>query len=50
MPDAANITYYRRREAQERAVAARAGDPMARRLHLELADRYLTLLKLAAPA
>ncbi len=35
-----NHDYYARREAQERAQAERAGDPIARRVHDELANRY----------
>ncbi|HTG39797.1 hypothetical protein [Sphingomonas sp.] len=35
--------YFRNREAQERAVAARCDDVTARRVHLELAKRYHAL-------
>lgn len=44
MSEGANLDYYRRREAQERANAARSGDLVARRVHLDLADRYAALL------
>ena len=36
--------YFSRREHQERANAARAGDRSARCVHLQLAARYLALL------
>jgi hypothetical protein len=36
--------YYRRREKQERDMAARAKDPAARQIHLALAERYRNLL------
>jgi hypothetical protein len=39
----ANRTYYRRREAQERAAAAATADALARRIHLALAARYAAL-------
>ncbi|WP_326525479.1 hypothetical protein [Sphingomonas sp.] len=32
--------YYTRRAEQERRAADRSEDPVARRVHLELADRY----------
>ncbi|MES2136888.1 MAG: hypothetical protein V4502_07510 [Pseudomonadota bacterium] len=32
--------YFRRRAGEERAAAARARDPAARRAHNELAERY----------
>ena len=35
--------YFFRREAQERAAAAAAPDPSARRAHLDLAERYALL-------
>ena len=35
-----NAAYLRRREAQERALAAAAADPAARHAHLDLAHRY----------
>jgi hypothetical protein len=35
--------YYARRAAQERAVVARSDDPLARRVHAELAERYAAL-------
>jgi hypothetical protein len=37
--------YYRRRELQERASAERCDEPGARRIHLELAERYAALLR-----
>lgn len=40
-----DLEYYQRRERQEREHAARADDAIARRLHLELAERYSTLLR-----
>lgn len=40
-----NIPFYQRREAQERALAASAADKLARRLHLELANRYADRLR-----
>ncbi|MDF0486850.1 hypothetical protein PX554_01810 [Sphingomonas sp. H39-1-10] len=38
-----NSRYYARRAAQERAVVARSDDPLARRVHAELAERYAAL-------
>ena len=38
-----DLEYYQRRERQERERAARADDTTARRVHLELAERYSTL-------
>jgi len=38
-----DLEYYQRRERQERDRAARADDTTARRVHLELAERYSTL-------
>ena len=35
--------YYQRRLDQERARAAQSSDPVARRIHHELADRYAVL-------
>jgi hypothetical protein len=40
--------YYSRREAQERALAERAADPTARRVHDELASRYAVLTEEAS--
>ncbi|MHA6719204.1 hypothetical protein ACX40Y_07085 [Sphingomonas sp. RS6] len=40
--------YYRRREHQERRTANGSDDEMARRLHLELADRYSKLIDATA--
>lgn len=42
---AARISYYTRRERQERAVAERASSDAARQIHLDLADRYAALLR-----
>jgi hypothetical protein len=36
--------YYRRREQQERDRATRASDAAARRIHLDLAHRYQSLV------
>ena len=49
MTNGLDLAYYRRREAQERAVAESCGDMMTRRLHLELADRYAQLARLMVP-
>lgn len=38
-----DIEYYQRRERQEREHAARTDDTIARRVHLEMAERYSTL-------
>ncbi|HWU93980.1 MAG TPA: hypothetical protein VN029_00195 [Sphingomonas sp.] len=38
-----DLEYYQRRERQERERAARADDTTARRVHLELAERYSSL-------
>jgi hypothetical protein len=38
--DPATLDYYRQRETQERALAARTIDLGIRRIHLELATRY----------
>jgi hypothetical protein len=35
--------YYRRREAQERALADHAVDPRIRDIHVDMAERYPTL-------
>ncbi|CAN5355413.1 hypothetical protein BH10PSE15_BH10PSE15_12390 [soil metagenome] len=45
MDDASQIQarYYSHRAEQERAVAARSGNPEARRVHAELAARYEAL-------
>lgn len=36
--------YFVRREAQERMLVERATDPVARRVHAELAQRYAALI------
>jgi hypothetical protein len=38
-----NHDYYTRRVEQERAAAERSREPVARRVHLELAERYALL-------
>ncbi|NIJ21957.1 hypothetical protein FHS95_003668 [Sphingomonas naasensis] len=38
-----DIEYFQRRERQEREHAARTDDSIARRVHLEMAERYSTL-------
>jgi len=40
-----DLEYYQRRERQEREQAARADDTPARRVHLEMAERYSTLAR-----
>ena len=37
---ARDVDYLRRRESQERSLADRAADAAARRVHLDLAERY----------
>lgn len=39
----AGTAYFARREAQERALSARASDPTARLAHEQLANRYAML-------
>lgn len=46
MPE--DIEYYRKRERQERESADRTEDIGARRIHLEMADRYSARLRDAA--
>lgn len=41
--DARKPDYYARRAEQEQALAARSADPSARRVHIELAERYAAL-------
>ncbi len=43
------LEYYRRRAAQERALAERTVDPSARCAHVELAKRYAEMV-LTIPA
>lgn len=43
--DNRDLEYYERRERQEREHAARTDDMIAKRLHLEMADRYSNLLQ-----
>jgi hypothetical protein len=38
-----DVDYYGRREQQERESAARCDDHGARRIHLELAERYSSM-------
>lgn len=45
-----DIEYYQRRERQEREHAARTDDSIAKRVHLEMAERYSTLLQTPAAA
>jgi hypothetical protein len=40
-----NTDYYRRRERQERQAAKDCDDYVARRIHLEIADRYSRLIE-----
>ncbi|MCX8475588.1 MAG: hypothetical protein MT490_07285 [Sphingomonas sp.] len=40
-----DLEYYERRERQERERAARTDDMIAKRLHLEMAERYSNLLQ-----
>ena len=42
--DNRDLEYYQRRERQEREHAARTDDMIAKRVHLEMAERYLNLL------
>lgn len=44
-----DIDYYTHREEQERARAERSDDSAARRIHLEMAQRYALLLRETAP-
>ncbi|UVO50161.1 hypothetical protein M0208_06370 [Sphingomonas sp. SUN019] len=44
MPDWDRFEYYERREAVERAAAARCTDPAIARVHLSLAERYADAL------
>jgi hypothetical protein len=46
--DMHDIAYFSRREREERQHAARASDTSARRVHLEMADRYLAILRTGA--
>ena len=48
--DATATSYFARREAQERALLARAKDPAARIAHEELAKRYAELNREPEPA
>ena len=40
-----DVEYYRRRERQERENAERADDSTAKRIHLEMANRYSAMLR-----
>jgi len=44
-----DMEYYRRRERQEREHAARADDTTARRIHLEMANRYSAMIRDISP-
>lgn len=46
----ADFEYYRRREQHERACAERAQDQTARRVHLDMAERYAARLRTMAPS
>lgn len=35
-----NVAYFRRREAQELSTSKQVSDPLARRLHWEMAQQY----------
>ncbi len=48
MPDLNTPDYYRRREAQEHALASRATLPTIAAIHHDLADRYRRLAQEAA--
>lgn len=41
--------YYTQRETQERSAAERTEDPIARRVHLELANSYAEKLSVLQP-
>ena len=43
-----DIEYYQRRERQEREHAERTDDSIAKRVHLEMAERYSILQNSAA--
>jgi len=43
-----DLEYYQRRERQERERAARTDDSIARRVHLEMAERYSAMLQYPA--
>lgn len=45
MSDNRDLEYYERRERQEREHAARTDDMIAKRVHLEMAERYSNLLQ-----
>lgn len=40
-----DLDYYRRREQEERLRAERSDDVPARRVHLEMAERYSAMLR-----
>lgn len=44
MPILADVEYYAHRERQERALADRAANAEGRRVHLEMARRYASLV------
>ena len=44
-----DLEYFVRRERQEREHAARADDTTARRVHLEMAERYSAKLREIVP-
>lgn len=45
MPTTADLEFYRRREAQEHALATRTICPEGRRVHLELARCYAEMIE-----
>ncbi|WP_293876567.1 MULTISPECIES: hypothetical protein [unclassified Sphingomonas] len=45
MPTSADLVFYRRREQQERELAARARHPEGRCVHLELAGCYARMIE-----
>lgn len=40
-----DLDYYQRREGQERMLADRAGDPIARRAHLAMAEHFAMMTR-----
>lgn len=40
-----DVAYFRRREAQELSTSERIGNPLARRLHWEMAQQYAARAK-----
>ena len=48
MSELNDVSFYDRREQQERMLAARAESPVIRNIHLELAQSYVELASRAA--